>query len=54
MYVCVSLAMDICVSSHCKIKSFQKLLDTWITEAGLGCSMRFINVCRTVLSHNEP
>ena len=40
----VSLVMDIRVSPHRDIEAFKGLLDDWITEAGPGCSMRFIHV----------
>ena len=40
----MSLVMDIRVSPHRDIKAFKEQLDDWITEAGPGCSMRFIQV----------
>ena len=42
--ICVSLVMDIRVSPHRDIEAFKELLDGWISEAGPGCSMRFIHV----------
>ena len=42
--MCVSLVMDIRVSPHRDIKAFKELLDEWVTEAGSGCSKRFIQV----------
>ena len=42
--VCVSLVMDIRVSPHRDIEAFKELLDEWVTEAGPGCSKRFIQV----------
>ena len=36
--------MDIRVSPHRDIEAFKELLDEWVTEAGPGCSKRFIQV----------
>ena len=36
--------MDIRVSPHCDIVAFRELLDSWITEAGPGCSMEIVKV----------
>ena len=44
MSVCLSPVMDIRVSPHRDIVAFKELLDSWLTEAGPGCSMRFICV----------
>ena len=38
------LVMDIRVSPHRDIEAFKELLDEWVTEAGPGCSKRFIQV----------
>ena len=41
---CVSQVMDIRVSPHRDIVAFREILDGWITEAGPGCSMKFVKV----------
>ena len=40
----MSLVVDIRVSPHRDIVAFKELLDSWLTEAGPGCSMKFIQV----------
>jgi len=41
---CVSLVMDIRISPHRDIVAFKELLTSWITDAGEGCSYRFVQV----------
>lgn len=46
------LVMDIRVSPHRDVVGFKELLDSWLTEAGPGCSMKFMQVTNSMEYYN--